>query len=199
MGSPWAVARTEHKQQVRTRIAAAARELAMERGLAATTMGAIAERAKVSRATVYNYFSDAEEALLWAVEEEVDRFSTALERDLVGGPVDRLRAYVDAQVRYFNEADRRAAALHFKVAGLSPVIQARMREHTARLEDLLTRILADGRDAGDFRLDIDPGRCAELIVYLLAGIREQVLRDAAPVQALVDELLALVEHGLRTA
>lgn len=197
MGTPWAAARTEHKLQVRRRIADAARELAIERGLAATTMGAVAERAQVSRATVYNYFPDVEAALAWAVEEEVRRFARHVGQELAGGPGQRLRGYVTAQVGYFTHPDRRAAALHFKLAGLSPLIRERMREHTTQLEAMLTAILTDGVECGDFRADLDPHRCAELILHLLTGIREQVLRGDVPVGALVDELLAFIEHGLR--
>lgn len=197
MGSPWKATRVDHKQHVRSQIAAAAQDLALEQGLAATTMGAIAKRVNVSRATVYNYFSDVEEALLWAVEQEVGLFVATTMRELVGDPMDQLRAYVQTQIEYFASPDRRAAALHFKMAGLSPLVRERMREHTARLESMLTRIVADGRDRGDFRSDLDPGRCAELIIYLLAGIREQLLRGEAPPGTLVDETLAFVEWGLR--
>ncbi|WP_346270417.1 TetR/AcrR family transcriptional regulator, partial [Pseudonocardia sp.] len=76
----------------RSQIAAAAQDLALEQGLAATTMGAIAKRVNVSRATVYNYFSDVEEALLWVVEQEVGLFVATTRRELVGDPVDQLRA-----------------------------------------------------------------------------------------------------------
>jgi AcrR family transcriptional regulator len=189
--------RAEHKQQVRRRIAEAARDLALEGGLAATTMGAVAKRVNVSRATVYNYFTDVEQALLWAVGEEVDRFTATLDAELAGDPLDQLRGYVRTQVAYFASPDRRSAALYFKVAGLSPLVRDRMREHTARLESLLTRIVADGRARGDFRSDLEPGRCAELIIYLLTGIREQLLRGEAPAGTLVDETLAFIEHGLR--
>ena len=195
MEPPWVAARTEHKHQLRSRIASAARELVAEQGMAAASMGAIAKRVGVSRATVYNYFPDVEEALLHAVAEEVDRFTATVEQELAGDPVHRLRAYVGVQVRYF--ADRRTAALHFKLAGLSPLIRDRMREHTARLEQLLVDILTDGRNSGQFRSNLDPRRGAELVLHLLAGIREQVVRADVPVESLVDEAVALNEHGMR--
>jgi len=199
MDSPWGTVRAEHKQRLRGQIAAAARDLALEHGLAATTMGAVAKRVNVSRATVYNYFSDVEEALLWVVEDEVARFVATVEGKLTGAPLDQLRAYVQTQVEYFASPDRRAAALHFKLAGLSPLVRERMREHTARLERMLTRIVADGLASGDFRSELDPRRCAELIIYLLTGIREQLLRGEAPPAKLVEETLAFIERGLCSA
>jgi AcrR family transcriptional regulator len=194
--TPWGAVRAEHKQQLRHRIAEAARDLALEHGLAAATMGAVAKRVNVSRATVYNYFPDVEHALLWAVGEEVDRFTATLEQDLHGDAPGQLRACVRTQLTYFASPERRAAALYFKVAGLSPLVRDRMREHTARLTGMLTRIVADGVAGGEFRSDLDPGRCAQLITALLAGVREQLLRGDAPPDTLMREALDFIEHGL---
>ncbi|MEC9345367.1 MAG: helix-turn-helix domain-containing protein [Pseudomonadota bacterium] len=50
--------RGERQQETRQRIVEAAIELHQQRGIAATTMGDIAERAGVGRVTVYRHFAD---------------------------------------------------------------------------------------------------------------------------------------------
>jgi AcrR family transcriptional regulator len=203
----WSVVRSEwqesvalHKQQVRDRIARSALALAVEHGLPGVTMGALAEHAKVSRATAYNYFPDVEHALLHAIEEEVTRFVDAVLAGLdgVADPTARLRAYLDAQMSYFAQPERQLSAMHFRAAGLSPVVRERLHAHIARLEEIVTGILADGRDAGAFRQDLDPGRTAALVVHLLTGAREHVMRGKVEPRVLTEELVSFIERGIRT-
>ncbi|MFF5209131.1 TetR/AcrR family transcriptional regulator [Streptosporangium sp. NPDC000396] len=196
--SEWQESVALHKQQVRERIARSALVLAVEHGLPSVTMGALAEHAEVSRATAYNYFPDVEHALLHAVEAEVTRFvDTVL--NSVADPAARLRAYLGAQMSYFAEPERRLCALHFRSAGLSPVVRERVHAHTVRLEEIVTGILADGRAAGMFRKDLDPGRTAALVVHLLTGAREQVMRGNVEPQVLTEELISFIERGIRSA
>ena len=54
----------------------AARTLLIENGISATNMIDIADRAKVSRASLYNHFRDKEEVFLGLVETEIERIST---------------------------------------------------------------------------------------------------------------------------
>ena len=54
----------------------AARALLSESGISATNMIDIADRAQVSRASLYNHFRDKHEVFVALVETEVDRIST---------------------------------------------------------------------------------------------------------------------------
>ena len=53
-----------------------ARELLIENGVSATNMIDIADRAKVSRASLYNHFRDKSEVFFAFVETEIERIST---------------------------------------------------------------------------------------------------------------------------
>ena len=53
-----------------------ARSLLIENGITATNMIDIADRAKVSRASLYNHFRDKGEVFLALVETEIERIST---------------------------------------------------------------------------------------------------------------------------
>jgi AcrR family transcriptional regulator len=54
----------------------AAKELLAESGISGTNMIEIADRAQVSRASLYNHFRDKHEVFLALVESELERIST---------------------------------------------------------------------------------------------------------------------------
>lgn len=197
-GSEWNRMVALHKERLRAAIGEAAVEIAVEKGLAGTTMSKIAERAGVSRATAYNYFKDVEHALLSVVSDEVDRFYGQLRERLDGvtGARAGLEAFLAAHLEYFAQPERRSAALQLQALGISPTIRERMAAHTDRLRALLSDVLDAGRREGVFSERVAPDRHAELVMYLLSATRQQVLRGDAPVDALAADLLLLVESGL---
>ncbi|MGW7007000.1 TetR/AcrR family transcriptional regulator [Streptomyces sp. NPDC054933] len=201
MVSSWDKVVAEHKEQVRARIKQAALEVAVEKGLANTTMAAIAERADVSRATLYNYYRHVEGVLLAVVQDEVDLFYAHLrsQLDRAGGPRQRLAAFIGTHLEYFARPERRSRALEFQAAGISPSIRARMTHHTDRLRQLLADVLDSGRRDGVFHAEVDPDRHAELLMHLLAGAREQVLRSPEAVRTATADLDLLLTSGLLAA
>jgi AcrR family transcriptional regulator len=82
--------REREKEQVRTRIVEAARDLLSEHGLAGLSMRAIAERIEYSPATIYLYFRDKD----------------ALVREVVRAGFVRMREYVEAEVGALPETAR---------------------------------------------------------------------------------------------
>ncbi|MFS8201096.1 TetR/AcrR family transcriptional regulator [Streptomyces sp. CWNU-52B] len=197
-GSDWDQVVAEHKERLRAAIGRAAVQIAGEYGLAGTTMSKIAERAGVSRATAYNYFKDVEHVLLSVVGEEVDRFYGHLQARLAQArnPRARLKVFLVAHLDYFAQPERRSAALQLQALGISPAIRSQMTAHTDRLRVLLSEILDSGRSAGVFDERVSPDRHAAFLMYMLAGVREQVLRGDVPVETLAADLSLLVESGL---
>ena len=84
MAEQWAEVLDEHRARQRRQIMTVALELVSERGLAGVSMSALAQRAGISRATLYHYFPDLEQVLLAWVGEEVDAFVAELARELSG-------------------------------------------------------------------------------------------------------------------
>jgi AcrR family transcriptional regulator len=198
MVSSWDRVVAEHKEQVRARIKQAAISVAVEKGLANTTMAAIAERADVSRATLYNYYRHVEGVLLAVVQDEVDLFYRHLcdRLEQAAGARERLTAFIGTHLEYFARPERRSRALEFQAAGISPSIRTRMTQHTDRLRQLLSEVLADGRRDGVFHAEVSPQRHAELLMHLLAGAREQVLRSPESVDTVAADLRLLLTAGL---
>lgn len=200
MPPSWADAREEHRRRLRRHIVRTAMELVGERGVAGTSMSQLAERAGVSRATLYNYVPDLEHALLAYVSDEVERFHRELVDNLAesSDPIDRLRVYVRSQLDYFASQEHRVGVEHLERSGLSPKIVDAVHARVDILRDVLAEVLRTARDAGELRTEIDIDLQVELIHGLLGTAREWMLRqERSPAEATHD-ILDLLLRGLGT-
>lgn len=91
----------------RQRILGAAYELYRERGITATNIQAIAERADVARGTVVNHFGTAEQLLEVVLDDIIADLRYPDERIVAGvtDPSERIRRYVDALFRFFERSE----------------------------------------------------------------------------------------------
>jgi AcrR family transcriptional regulator len=133
-------ARAEQVEQTRLRIVEAAVELHGSIGPANTTVAAIAERAGVTRLTVYRHFPD-EDAMFgactahWATQQNMpDLDSWLAEHD----PVERLRVALTDLYRFYAEAEPMLMRSHRDRDAL-PVFVRRANDDraTARLDAVL--------------------------------------------------------------
>lgn len=151
----------------------AAAALALEHGLADTTVEMIAEQAGVSRRTFFNYFASKEDAVLGMQEIVIpdealsefrqDRSASLLERTV------RLMAALMRTTTPDPEVQKRRSELVEKM----PELHRRMRRFALSTEELLEPILLE--ELGD-RLDNDSG---VQVLLMLAGtvLRYAYLRD----------------------
>jgi AcrR family transcriptional regulator len=82
-------------------------ELYRERGVAATTIQAIAEHADVARGTVVNHYGTAERLLESLLDELIAELQFPDERvvDGVASEPDRIRRYVDGMFRFYERSE----------------------------------------------------------------------------------------------
>jgi AcrR family transcriptional regulator len=95
--------RAESAAETERRIRAAALELYRQRGVAATTLQAIAARADVARGTVLNHFGSGD-GLLEAVLDEIVakiRYPDEQLQEGAESESERIRRYVDAMFRFY--------------------------------------------------------------------------------------------------
>lgn len=90
----------------RERILAAAGELYRERGVMKTTLGAVAERADVSRGTIVNHFGSADGLLGVVIDEVVGLIRIPDERTLEGltQPEARIRRFVAEMLTFYDRS-----------------------------------------------------------------------------------------------
>lgn len=192
--------RERKKLATRDRLLQAAQELFVERGYDATTMDEIADRAEVSRATVFNYFPRKEELFPPFLERRRAVIAELLGRE-EGQSVDTITRleHAFAALCELLEADSRvsrAITVAWVRAG-GPLMPG-----TWVTADLLAETIAVGQERGDVRGDIDPGAAgrALLDVYVGTLARWSAEHDGTPpsMKQTLPPALAIVLDGLRT-
>lgn len=189
--------RQRKARQTREALAAAACELILDRGLAAATVEAIAERADVTRRTFSRHFAGKEDAALDFVRRDGDRINELLRaRPADEPPLPAYRAAVRGWL-----ADQEDPAWHVRprmrrllaLVDSEPALFAAYQRIRVDAQEESIRIIAE-------RLGTDPGRDIRpaAIVDAAAGVLVAALRqwarggDADPGAA---DLAALVERA----
>ena len=151
---------------------AAAAEVISERGVDATRIADVAERAGTSPPAVLYWFDSRDEllgeALTFAEDAFYERFSKRLAA--LADPRDRLLALIDASV----SGEDWVLWVELWTRALR---DERLREARQRLDDRwraqIATIIADGVEAGVFA-DADPDRAALELAALIDGLAVQV-------------------------
>jgi len=197
-------------EDARSRILEAARSLFEERGSAEATMAEVAERAGVSRATVFNHFG-SKHALVEAVTEGVYAGYEAILENALADRTTPVPVLVRALFELLGigiERDRRFYRTVFReiarvTVGLEEggVAQQARRRAVERLVHLLTR----GQARGELRSELDPQDLATAFDSLVFGTITHWLYDdaSAPLtgrmRAAADVLLGPVATGAADA
>jgi AcrR family transcriptional regulator len=190
----WQDSLTSHKERQREQILRAAADIIAERGAANVAMSALARRAGVARATLYNYFPDIERVIAALVADQAKRFRHRLDLQLAkaSSPSERLRRYLVAVHDWAAQRGRSHAGQRDGGGRLSPHLFAVIHEPLTDLRELLTAILTEGVSQQAFAADIDPPLHAEMILGLLTD-------PTAGGPAARDHLVRFIERGLTAA
>ncbi|MFC0545688.1 TetR/AcrR family transcriptional regulator [Kutzneria chonburiensis] len=158
------------KQALRT----AALELFAGQGFEATTVDDIADRAEVSRASFFRYFSAKEDVLTVDDEERRRAFMAVLARQRVKSPARALREAVLAHAAGMDEADRERTMAYTRIMLSSRVVLGQAYENRIKwlrdIEQFVRERLAGEDDA-------------DLVAPLLADAALGVLETATRLTA----------------
>jgi len=201
--------RERKKQLTRESIAAAANELFTERGFEGVTVAAVARRANVSEATVFNYFPTKEdlvygrleafeEALVQAVRDrEPGQSIVAVVGEFLLRGSRGLLASGEAGAR------ERLVAVNRIIAD-SPSLQARERQAYDRCTRALAAVIAEQRSVGPD--DVEAWVVANAVIGVHRGLVEFVRRSVLAgrsgpnlvraVRAQAKRALGVLEKGL---
>jgi AcrR family transcriptional regulator len=155
------------RQATRDRLFVAFSELLHERGYDVITLADVAERAGVSRTSMYNYFADKDALVVAYADHEGALYLARLldELDGIDNPIDRLRVFIASQVRYF--AGRHLPPGRTLRMALSPTAYQRVVQHVATLDGVLRQILLDAAADG-YLPDTEIERTMPLVSACLA-------------------------------
>ncbi len=182
----------------------AAAAVITERGLAATRISDVAERAGTSPAAVLYWFETREQLLTAALIADEEDFAERVGERLDGAATatDKLRLLIEATVaesRIDLWVELWARSLHDPAAA-----RDRLRRDD-QWRALLAEVIGAGRAAGEFDAEVDPGRAALSLAALMDGLGLQAtledpsLTAEAMTAILLDHAEAVLGSSLRDA
>lgn len=177
-----------HREEVRDAILDAASALVAERGLTSVTMSAIAQRAGITRATLYKYFPDVGAILAGSHERQVERNLTELvaARDATKDAERRLEVMLETYARLVHEQHASELVAFMRHSDLTT-------RGYRQLIEMLRDVIADGAKRGRLRNDVSPAELANFCVNALSGAH--TVASMAAVRRLVSVTLT----GLRAS
>lgn len=193
--------RERNKQRIRERILGAAAELFQEQGYSQTTLEAIADRAEVSRTTLFNYFP-GKEVLFVVFAQEI--FQARILPKMTPFLDQRRSAFEAFRLLFMNiyenvltipdieQAFRQEFQQH-------PALSAAGLAHAAGFFDGLTLLVRYGQQRGEIRSDIPPERQAQYIGAIYFSIFQGLIFQiaASAYAAEIDRMLGFLQTGMR--
>jgi len=168
-----------------------------ELGYRAATLDAIAERAGLSKVTLYRYVSSKEELLSLVVERTIDEFQQGLRRIIAERrPADdTLRRIVRYQVTLLAEHLPFLTVFFSEESGLPAPMAARSARAKREYDQAIERVVREGIEAGLFR-DLPPN----LVVFGLLGMCNWLHKWYRPdgkrsAEEIADVFVTLLERG----
>jgi AcrR family transcriptional regulator len=118
----------ENREFRRQQLVSAALELAVESGVEAVTISAVAKRAGISRASVYEYFSSSADLITDLIVEEMDIYSNRLQNAIKNSddPYLQIELWIREALQYI--ADGR----HLLVKSLSTITPPEFRQEEVK-------------------------------------------------------------------
>ena len=190
------------RQFMETTIAQAAKAVFAERGYQGATLEEIAQRAGMSKATIYIYYKNKDDLFLQVVEELVNTAMaiTAEEATTSRPPIEKLYAMVRNKMEFYErERDFFRIYLNEKhgleIAPKDPHKQA-LREMYLQGIHTLAKVIQEGMDVGVLR-PMDSRRLAFFLQEMMSTIQVHRFQGKAKtsVEEDVEQLLELFLNG----
>jgi AcrR family transcriptional regulator len=190
------------RQFMETTIAQAAKAVFAERGYQGATLEEIAQRAGMSKATIYIYYKNKDDLFLQVVEELVNMAMaiTAEEATTSKPPIEKLYAMVRNKMEFY-ERERDFFRIYLnerhglEIAPKDPHKQA-LREMYLQGVQTLAKVIQEGVDVGVLR-PMDSRRLAFFLQEMMSTIQIHRFQGKAKtsVQEDVEQLLELFLNG----
>ena len=187
----------EHKDEVRRRLLDAAAACLQRNGYQDVTTREILAEAELSTGTFYNYFRSKEHLYEALAEEmlavDVDRLRHEL--DAAGDPEEGLRRFVTEFLLGGPTPAMALAVFRSRTAGDDAL--GAIRDLNAWIIDAFAPMLAEARDQGAVRSDVDPRALVELLDIIWDGLGRRAAQDSFQTgyEAVGATLVALLESG----
>ncbi len=189
------------RHKLRQQIFDVASKLFLEHGYHETSMRQIAEAAGMGKSTLYDYFPNKAEILLFFTDQELamtyETTAQIAEQEMPAS--EKLRAIMQSLWTYLDQNRAIAALLTREVSRLDEDATQRVIQQRLKFRRILERVIRGGIRDGAFRL-MNPKLAASALHSLMTMPFYDWMRsgEGTDVAAKVDELLDLYLHGMQT-
>jgi AcrR family transcriptional regulator len=180
--------RERKKQRTRTDIETATYELIAEQGWAATTIAAIAERAQVSRRTVFAYFPNKIDIMFGDQAASAERLRDILADQHVS-VVNGIKTWLEWRT---GDVDHTQARLRYEAIKADPELV--VRDYAAHIEWEKVVAEAVSRRTGEPADGMGPRMVGACAATLWRGFREYLERDTPPFEQTYARAFDLLEQ-----
>lgn len=164
----------EAKEERRITILDAALECFSTKGYYASTVDDIVKYAKLSKGSVYNYFSSKEDIFISILQHESKKSREVLEAGLkeIASPLEQLKYWINSDIPYsLNKKKLMRVHIEFWLyATDSPDVQHILSNRFDITFEMIKAIIVEGQKAGEFKLAIDPEKASATFWELHDGI-----------------------------
>lgn len=193
--------KTGRRSQKWFSIIQAAEEVFAKKGFHEATISEIAKRAKVSEATIYEYFSSKEDLLFSIPVEVTEQFMKENEKILryIDGAENKLRALIHRRIELFSTNENYAKITTMILKTNRNFLDTEGYKLVQESSRCWTSVLEEGIESGEFRAGID----IYLIRAMIWGtiehlvIRKSLLGKPENISTLFDDIVDVILKGIK--
>ena len=164
-----------------------------------TSLDEIARKARVAKATIYNYFGSKDyvymEVLRRETDDIIEKIIHSINKESL--PPDKLRAFIRAKFYYMSEAVNVLNLDRNKIDEILPSVQNIRNSLFEREVDIVRDILNEGVEKGIFHLN-DVFVAAKAICHSLRGFEiDWLIQETEDkIEKYLDELITILFYGI---
>jgi TetR/AcrR family fatty acid metabolism transcriptional regulator len=179
----------------------AAEAIFARKGFHTATIAEIAKKAKVSEATIYEYFSTKEELLFDIPAEKISAYHEK-DVEIIGylhGAANKLRFLIVRHLELYDNDPDYANVAMLILKGNRNFLNTEAYQIVRKAARFYVEVLKEGVQSGEFRKDINPHLVRAMIWGTIEHtvIRRSLLGAPADLTALADDIYETIFQGIR--
>jgi AcrR family transcriptional regulator len=176
-------------EERRREITVAAVDLILTQGFNETSMREIANAAGIGKSTLYDYFTNKDEIILFMVEDPLadlmDRARAIIQGD--GSVAERLRGVMQMHLGFLLEKKAFYLKLSLEIQRLRLESQQNYQAKRYAYQDLIQALIEEGIQRGSFR-PVNPAMAMKILISMMTPIVFTTRPTGTPEEMLTDGL-----------
>lgn len=166
-----------NKIHCRSRILKASRRLFSAKGYEETTIEDVAEKARISKATLYNYFPSKESLLIGIAEDELEQIRRLIETELKEEPNSLVKLYRVLEVFILDSIPY--ISLSRKITYLNSCEESVLYATRLNMIEMIHQLVGEAQQQGRLRQDVAADDIVDMVmsIYLMSQFEWSHIAD----------------------